>query len=297
MTRAPRERIVRFGVRQGLAGVLSTPREVREDTPHVILVNSGIVHRVGPSRLYVDIARALVAQGYPVLRFDLSGLGDSEAISAGASLSQSAVSNIRTAIDMLESTGKSTSFVVAGLCSGANYSMLSAFVDTRVVGAMLIDPTVARTPRSEIIHLARRLRHTATWGALLTLRHPVWRRSLGRLRSLAVAHAASGQSEQRVQPDAPLAPEDIRASLTQVIGRGVQLMLVFTGGVNHVYNYRNQLFDLLPGLDFRDQLRLEFMPQTDHTVSDAQSRADLLQAMGDWMGTAFPNGKTVRETA
>jgi dienelactone hydrolase len=290
VTAAIRERVVRFGPQQSLAGILTAPREARHEAPHVVLVNAGIVHRVGPNRLYVEIARRLAALGYPVLRFDLSGLGDSDAIAEGASLSESAVTDIRTALDFLESSRKAASFILCGLCSGANHSMLATFVDARVAGALLIDPTTTRTRRSELVHIGRRLRHVATWGALLTLRHPAWRRSLGRLRSRAVVQAANGQSAQHALPDAQHAaqPQEIRASLQHVIDRGVHLMLVFTGGVNHVYNYREQLFDLLPGLDFREQLRLEFMPETDHTVSDMASRARLLEAIGEWTVDAFP---------
>jgi pimeloyl-ACP methyl ester carboxylesterase len=263
-----------------------------------VLVNSGIVHRVGPNRLYVDIARALVAHGYPVLRFDLSGLGDSEALSSGASLSESAVADIRCALDFLQSTRESTSFIVGGLCSGANYSMLASFVDPRIVGALLIDPAVARTRHSEIVHFGRRLRHAATWGALLTLRHPIWRRSLGRLRSLAIVNAARGQSGLRNEPEgSQQSPHEVRAQLQQVVNRGMQLMLVFTGGVNQNYNYREQLFDLLPGFDFRQQLRLEFIPETDHTISDGQSRSRLLRDVGEWVTTAFPTAPSHRESA
>ena len=73
-------------------------------------------------------------------------------------------------------------------------------------------------------------------------------------------------------------------------------MLVFTGGVNQVYNYRDQLFDLLPGLDFRDQLRLDFMPDTDHTAGDGPGRAKLLRAIGEWMQHCFPGTPTKVET-
>ena len=76
--------------------------------------------------------------------------------------------------------------------------------------------------------------------------------------------------------------------LERILDRGVCLMLVFTGGVNHVYNYRNQLFDLLPGMDFRGQLRLEYMPYTDHTVSDGPGRQELLVAVREWLAKAFP---------
>jgi pimeloyl-ACP methyl ester carboxylesterase len=298
MTRGVRERIVRFDVRQSLAGILSTSRDARERAPCVVLVNAGIVHRVGPNRLYVDIARALAAQGYTVLRFDLSGLGDSEGAAGGVSLSESAIADIKAAMEYLEQSRKATTFLIGGLCSGANYSMLASFADARVVGVLMIDPTVARTRYSTLVHLGRRLRHAATWGALLTLRHPVWRRSIGRLRNLAVVQAANAQSGRRAL--AQTGRDDstgVRTLLEQAIARGVQLMLVFTGGVNHVYNYRNQLFDLLPGFDFRQQLRLEYMPETDHSVSDGASRAKLMQSIGEWMAESFDCPAAYKEEA
>ncbi|MEP7049209.1 MAG: alpha/beta fold hydrolase [Pseudomonadota bacterium] len=290
MTPALRERAVRFGPRQGLAGILSTPRDARLNGPCVVIVNAGIVHHVGPNRLYVDLARTLASEGYSVLRFDLSGLGDSDAASGGASLSRAALSDISAALDFLEQTRGGTSFIMCGLCSGANHSMLTTFSDTRVVGALLIDPTVARSRRSRVLHLSRRFLHAATWGALITLRHPMLPRALSRQRRMALAQASQDYAER--QEITQVTAEQIRVAFEQVIARGVQLMLVFTGGVNHVYNYRDQLFDLMPGLDFRHQLRLEFMPETDHTISDNESRAKLLRAVGDWMARCFPVSET-----
>ena len=286
MTPALRERAVRFGPRQNLAGILATPRDARLSGPCVIVINAGIVHHVGPNRLYVDIARSLAAQGYTVLRFDLSGLGDSEASNGGSSLSKAALADIKAAFEFLEATRGNSSFIMCGLCSGANHSMLATISDTRVIGALLIDPTVSRSRRSQALHLRRRFLHAATWGALLTLRHPMLPRAFSRQRGLALAEAAQGHAER--QEVSRASPEQIRVAFEQVIDRGVQLMLVFTGGVNHVYNYREQLFDLLPGLDFRHQLKLDFMPETDHTISDGESRSKLLRSVGDWMARCFP---------
>ncbi len=185
-----RERIVRFGVRDGLAGILSVPRQPRAAAPHVVLVNAGIVHRVGPNRLYVDTARRLSALGFTVLRFDLSGLGDSESATSGTSVSGSAIEDLRRALDYLESSRQAHRFVVGGLCAGADYSLMAAFDDPRIVGTILIDPTVARTRRSKIIHHLRRLQHLATWWQVVRLAHPIWSKSLGRLRSLMVMRAA-----------------------------------------------------------------------------------------------------------
>ena len=294
MTAPVRETIVRFGPQQYLAGIISTPSQVASDAPHVVLVNSGIVHRVGPSRLYVEIARVLAAQGYPVLRFDLSGIGDSETTSSGASLIESAQSDIRSALDFLQTSRRLSSFVLCGLCSGANDSVLAAFSDPRVVGAILIDPSVHRTRRSVLLHFGRRLRHPATWRLLLTLRHPLFRRSLGPWRGMAAVNARS-QSEQRSELSGRTTRE-IASELQRIIDRGVQLMLVFTGGINEQYNYRDQLFDLLPGVDFRQQLQLEFMPHTDHTISDIGSRSSLLAAMAAWMVRSFPAGTNGRRS-
>jgi len=285
---APKERIVRLGDRQHLAGILTLPHELRAETPFVVLVSAGVVHRVGPNRLYVDLARSIAAKGYPVLRFDLSGLGDSETVQGGASLTESVLADVRTALDFLQHTRGASSFIIGGLCSGANDSMLAAFADSRVTGVLLIDPSVPRTRRSVLVHHARRLQHPATWAKLLTLQHPLVRRSLGWLRSLEVARAADGQSQlQHMVPAQQPSQAETRLALRTLIERGVQLMFVFTGGINHQYNYRDQLFDVLPGFDFRDQMRLEFMPDTDHTVSDRVGRAHLLRAIGDWMHDSF----------
>jgi pimeloyl-ACP methyl ester carboxylesterase len=294
---AARERIVRFGAQGSLSGIISTPRDGCDGAVHVVLVNAGVVHRVGPNRLYVDIARALASHGFPVLRFDLSGLGDSHAVTSIGSLSESVVADVRTAFDFLAESRRATSFVICGLCSGANYSMLTAFADARVVGTILIDPTVSRTWRSTIIHHARRLRHPATWGKVVRLQHPIFRKSLRRLRSLTAAQIAQGQSEQHVDRVAPPDAAIVRTLLQQAVDRGLHILVVFTGGVNQQYNYRNQLFDLLPGLDFRGHLHLEFMPFTDHSVSDGSSRVALLGVLAAWMATRFPMSTQSQESA
>jgi hypothetical protein len=195
---------------------------------------------------------------------------------------------VRAAFDFLATTRGATSFVVSGLCLGAKYSFLTAVADERVAGVVVLDPTVPRTPRGRLVHLGRRAVHFATLREVVTLRHPVWRRSLARLREAAVPEFAADWGAQRAGAEMPLpARGAAESSVQQLVDRGVQLMFVFTGGVNHVYNYREQIFDLLPGLDFRKQLRLEYMPNTDHAVSDRTSRATLLDAIGDWATTVF----------
>ena len=292
MTGGTRERVVRFGPEQSLVGILTAAKGAATDRPHAVIVNAGIIHRVGPNRLYVDLARAVAALGFPVLRFDLAGLGDSGVPRGGSeSLAEAAMLDVRAAFDHLAATRNATRFLVFGLCSGANYAALTALREEQVDGLLLIDPSVTRTRRSTMVHVVRRLRNLSTLRALLTLRHPVFQRNIGSLSSAAVsvAQAAEGQSGQQSTIDAPdMSAGTARRAMETLVDRGVSLMLVFTGGVNHVYNYRDQLFDLLPGLDFRQQLRLLYMPDTDHTVSDMRGRARLLSAVCEWLHESFP---------
>ena len=75
-----RERALTFGPDGGLVGILTEPDPdvARANAPAHVILNSGILHRVGASRLYVQTARSLAEDGITSLRFDFSGIGDSE---------------------------------------------------------------------------------------------------------------------------------------------------------------------------------------------------------------------------
>ncbi|HWU86648.1 MAG TPA: hypothetical protein VN253_05215, partial [Kofleriaceae bacterium] len=75
------EVIHQFGADDGLFGIVTLPpeqlRAASEERPFAVLLNSGLMHRVGPFRTGVELARSLAARGVRVLRYDRSGLGDS----------------------------------------------------------------------------------------------------------------------------------------------------------------------------------------------------------------------------
>ncbi len=84
------------------------------DRPAAVILNAGIVHRVGPNRMFVTLARRLAAAGTFVLRFDLSGIGDSETRNDGLAPFDSSLADIREVLDMLESTRQIRRVVLAG---------------------------------------------------------------------------------------------------------------------------------------------------------------------------------------
>ena len=73
-----KEVILSFGSEKSLVGVVTEPLEsVARANVSIIVLNSGQVHRIGPHRMSVRMARELARKGIVTLRFDISGVGDS----------------------------------------------------------------------------------------------------------------------------------------------------------------------------------------------------------------------------
>ncbi len=82
-----RDHAVAFGKSNGLVGIVTEPAYGPAETEHygaptrppaVVLLNTGVTHRVGANRMSTTWSRRLAAAGHFVLRFDQSGIGDSE---------------------------------------------------------------------------------------------------------------------------------------------------------------------------------------------------------------------------
>jgi hypothetical protein len=116
------ERIVRFGADRHLFGVL-TRTSSATDRPAVVIFNAGAVHRVGPNRVSVTLARELAACGFACLRFDLEGIGDSVLRAPGREnhpYPATAVADGAAAFDFLRKEFGYSRFIPVGLCSGAH---------------------------------------------------------------------------------------------------------------------------------------------------------------------------------
>src|SRR5689334_21003043 len=113
------ERARRFGDEQTLVGIVTEPPAGVLPRAAVVLLNAGVVHRVGPNRMHVEIARGLAALGLVVVRVDLSGLGDSESRRDSTPFERAAVLETQGVMSALAAQYGVSRFVTAGLCSGA----------------------------------------------------------------------------------------------------------------------------------------------------------------------------------
>ncbi|HEY0057996.1 MAG TPA: hypothetical protein VGB56_02615 [Flavisolibacter sp.] len=105
--------------------------------PTVVIFNAGVIHKIGPNRLHVKLARRLATEGYNVFRFDYGGQGDSIARTDGPASS----SYITNALDLVEKKTGSGGFVLTGICSGAEDAYATAMSDSRIKGVILINGT------------------------------------------------------------------------------------------------------------------------------------------------------------
>ena len=133
-----------------LFGILHTPEGVGQNQWAVNLLCPGLKHRVGPHRLNVKIARLLCSMGFPVLRFDPHGLGDSEGSLPSGPLWElwrsvllgRYVADSLAANEFLKKETGSRLFSMGGLCGGAVTALITAERDERVHSLFMVDPLV-----------------------------------------------------------------------------------------------------------------------------------------------------------
>lgn len=123
---------------QPLVGIIHQPDGAA--TVGVLVIVGGPQYRVGSHRQFILLARHLAEQGIPTMRFDVRGMGDSEATPRRFDQIDD---DIRSAIDcFMESCPELTHVVLWGLCDGASAALFYGYQDNRVKGLVLLNPWV-----------------------------------------------------------------------------------------------------------------------------------------------------------
>ncbi len=285
-----REKVLKFGANRGLVGVVTEPSSPVTAKPAVILLNSGILHHVGASRLYVRMARRLAALGHTAFRFDFSGIGDSEPRRDTLSASESAVVETREAMDLLQARkGGGSRFVLLGLCSGADMGFKVSAVDERVIGLVQLDPFAYRTRGYYIRHYGPRLVSLGAWKHYVTVRMDRWRKS--RKVAQGVGTAVDEPAEYVAPEYRRIFPprEETRARLQELVNRRVHLLNVFSEGMPDHINHAEQYRRSFPGLDFGSYLQVEFVPHAAHTFTELGDQERVLNILEQWARRVFPD--------
>ena len=277
-----RERAVAFGAGRSLVGVLTAPAELPDvDQPAIVILNAGVIHRVGANRLHVRLAREFAPRGYLVLRFDLSGIGDSDPRGDEVDLDRAVHRDVAEALNYLESEHGARSFIIFGLCAGANNGFRYAVTDPRVTGAVLIDSTAFPTFWFYVTHFVPRLFRGKTWVRVFTGRDS----RIRRLRDWVTGRSVP-QELPPVPVGVPAPPKtEMDRGLKTLLDRNVELLLVFTGGLAWQYNYAAQFRDTFPQHASNELIRVVYLPKSDHTFSAEQSKTGLIEVVLAWLSS------------
>ena len=266
------EEPVQIGPGEGLSAVLARPETLDPSRPVFVILNAGLLSRVGPFRLYVQLSRRLANQGFAALRLDLSGLGYTPA-RPGVRGVESALEDADVVFSWLESAYSLTRPVLLGSCSGADMAHRIAVADERVNGCGFLDGYAYRNSLSTLHYYSTRLHRPDMWRK--------WVQS-------HLGHADEETVEEEAvfwQSETP-SLEQFRSDLEGFMAREMRLLYVYSGSVRE-YRYESQFFDVCP--EARDGgVTVRYYPQADHTYWRERNRLRLLDALSDWAATAFP---------
>ena len=259
-----------FGADGGLVGVVTMPDAVVAPVA-VLLINAGVIHRIGPHRINVKMARALAGRGFPSLRMDLSGLGDSVSARANPAGRDQSVVDMQAAMDFFERTYGVNRFLAVGVCSGAVNCYRAALSDRRVVGLLMFDGFTFPTFKTRLLRRWVRLRGMSL-GTALT-------RGLGTIRGLF----------DRTQTPPALTPPstnpsraEFRTAMDALTARGVSTYVLYSHLVE-LHNYANQFRDAFRGAAFLERTRYDYIPHVDHTITPVAAQREFVGKVVDWV--------------
>jgi alpha/beta superfamily hydrolase len=287
-----KEEAVLFGNTASLVGVVTAApaREAPADRTAVLLLNAGRTHRVGPNRLYVNLARALAEMGFVVLRFDFSGVGDSNVRRDNLPAEQSALVETQEAMDYLSVSRGIKRFVLIGLCSGALASFKAACRDSRVVGAAMINGRhhFYDTDDAFSVEVSPRpfLRHYGRIALFSSFRGKNWLKALkGQVSYWALLKAVMSLPLSRLGVDErqDAATSRVVADFRLLADRGVHLLHIYSEGDQsldcyHVAVDQMNLTEKTPAW-----LKAEVIRGANHAFTMRWSQDELTRILCEWM--------------
>lgn len=282
MTQRFTEHTVLFGRSMSLVGILTRPsRGIRVQKRAVVILNTGIVHRVGHHRMYVTMARKFAASGHISFRFDFSGVGDSASRGGGLTPLQSCLKDVAEAIDWLEASHQVDEIVLIGLCAGADVALNYGRTDKRVVGLVLLDPTIPPTTRFYLNYIGGRLTQIRSWRSFIQGRGRIWQESIERISFMLGAFP-----EQPTSLNDPRIRCEFEQMFIESLERNLNILCVLTDGAEGGrHNYRDQLFDACPNVPLQGRVSVEHFSDADHTFTPESSRKKLIALVLSWIKT------------
>lgn len=284
-----------FGVLTRPAGAAHGSGQAAGAVRAVLMLNAGSIRHIGVGRLSVALARRWAAEGWTVLRMDISGIGDSPARPGepeNDGYTACAQDDLARAVHYLREAFGATTVYGLGLCSGAYHLFKAAAAGVPLNGALTVNPLVyfwqpgmsldaPTLAPHEIAGEAARYRE-AMWSREKWLKMVRGEVKLQTLLSVMVQNQWRRQAP-RVRALARLLgrpmPLDLAAELQRVARHGVPLRFVFSLGDPGLDVLLNDGAGVLRRLQARGLISVQTIEGADHIFTDCMRRrqlADLL---------------------
>jgi exosortase A-associated hydrolase 1 len=266
-------------------GIMHKPEQPKK-TAVVIVVAGGPQYRVGCARQIILWSRRLASEGYPVLRFDYRGFGDSGGEFKGF---EAIDDDIQSAIDCIfQQITNLEDIVLWAECNAASAVMMYAWKDQRVKKLIMQNPWVrneATQAQTYIKHYyLMRLMQKSFWTKVLRFQFNPLASANSFLNLWQRARHLRQQEETEEQDfgKLPNYQEKMREGLKRFSGR----VLLFMSG----YSLIGKEFDELVASSERwqdvirhtDLTRID-EPDADHTFSRAVDREKLINNAVEWL--------------
>lgn len=269
-----KEEVLLFGKNKSLVGIITDPGERVKchNLPSFIILNSGVVHRVGQNRLSVRIARNLAEMGFISFRIDFSGIGDSLSGSDNLPIERRWVRETQEAMDFLGAKRGTERFVLIGNCSGAAFSFLTARFDPRVIGTVLINLLGHKSPLRYYLKLA--FLNPKTW--LRAIKGSVkYRDVLTMLASYTQGLFTRANSNL-------YGGKELVANLRLLIERGTDLLFVYSEWDPGLSYFNAYLKDEIVVFNSSGKLEVKIVQGMNHNFDLLRGQEDLLKIVHNW---------------
>ncbi len=264
-----------------LVGVLAVPD--RPSRVAVVVVVGGPQYRAGSHRQFVQLARRLAAAGFPTLRFDYRGMGDS---TGAPQTFEDCAPDIRAAIDALRSNCEGVDDVVLwGLCDAASAALdyWHSARDPRVKAIALLNPWVrseATLAKAHVKHYyAQRVLSKEFWAKLLSGGIAPVEAVRAFLRTVSRALSSSGHPAGRAKESF----QDRMASGLRAFPGPVLLILSGADLTAKEFLEYARSGSRWQGLLERPGLERHDLPEADHTFSNGAAAVEVEARTLAWL--------------
>lgn len=298
-----------FGKENSLVGVVTYPQGKQCSSVGVILLNAGLNPHTGPNRLYVRLARRLAQQGLIVLRFDLSGIGDSGVRTDKMPFEEGVIDDTRQAMNELAQSYGIKQFIFMGHCSGAAQSFLMGVEESQTAGVVLMNPQNDRQDWREYdrkrkvqqyyqnYYGKQVLADTNRWRRFLTgkvdyrsvfkniLNEVLWSKvttGLFKVRSRVVGYT--------VKPDA--VQQRVIAGFKKLGSRQTPLLFIYSSGNTGFEALKVMLGKQFDALIHSKQVQLSIIDPADHTFTLRSAQDGVIDVISNWCKSLTESAET-----